>query len=208
MIREIKEKYYLNSPGVFFALLSVPREKFVPKSYQYLAYSDGPISIGYGQTISQPYTVAFMTHLLIAKNQKLKDKKVLEIGTGSGYQAAVLSFLFKEVYTIERIRRLADRAGKTLKKLGYKNVFVKEGDGGKGWPAKAPFDAIMITASIKKIPKTLFNQLKENGVLIAPIGGGFDSIMTRFTKKKGRIKKEEFGIFSFVPFIKSFKKTV
>lgn len=197
MIREIEEKYGLNSPGVFTAMKSVPREEFVPSEYKHLTYNDSPIPIGFGQTISQPYTVAFMTDLL-----KLKGKeKVLEVGTGSGYQAAVLSLLAEKVYTVERIKGLGDRAKKTLKKLGYKNVFVKVGKGEKGWKEKSPFDAIIITAGVRKVPKQLFGQLENNGVLVAPVGRGMDKSMMKYTKVGERISKKEFGIFHFVPLI-------
>ena len=181
-------------------MLQIPREKFAPKKYRYMAYHDAPLSIGYGQTMSQPYTVAYMADLL----ELTGNEKVLEIGTGSGYQAAVLSNLAKEVYTVEIIRQLADRASKTLKKLGYKNVYVRSGSGEFGWEEKAPFDAIIVTAGLgEKVPEELFDQLKIEGILVAPLGKGQDKIMTRFTKKKNeKIEKEEFGIFHFVPFVK------
>lgn len=199
MVWEIKKVYGLDAPLVFSAMLSVPREEFVFKRFENIAYDDRPVPIGYAQTMSQPYTVAFMTNLLNLD----KGKRVLEVGTGSGYQAAVLSHLAKEVYSLEIIADLAEKAKKTLKKLGYKNVHVEAGSGEWGWEEKSPFDAVLITAGIKKsIPKALFNQLKEEGVLVAPIGRGQDKIMTRFTKKaKGGIKKEKFGIFHFVPFV-------
>ncbi len=201
MILEIKEKYNLDAPKVFSALLSVPREKFVPTQYRHLAYKDMPISIGFGQTISQPYTVAFMTNLLNLKGRE----KVLEIGTGSGYQAAVLSKLAGKVYTIEIIPALAERARKTLEKLKYKNIEIKEGSGEFGWKEKAPFDAILVTAGIEKVPPALFEQLKEGGVLVAPVGRGWDKKMTKYTKimKRGKeeIEEKEYGIFHFVPFV-------
>jgi len=202
MVWEIRKVYGLDAPLVFSAMLKVPREDFVFKRFRDIAYDDRPVPIGYAQTMSQPYTVAFMTNLLDLK----QDERVLEVGTGSGYQAAVLSCLAKEVYSLEIIESLAKKASKRLKRLGYKNVYVKQGSGEWGWPEKAPFDAIIITAAIEsKVPEVLFEQLKEEGVLVAPIGRGQDKIMTRFTKLKKRekevIKKEEFGIFHFVPFI-------
>ena len=202
MVEEIKERYNLDAPEVVSAMLQVPREKFIANKYKDIAYSDRPVSIGYGQTMSQPYTVAFMTHLLIAKSQKLKAK-VLEVGTGSGYQAAILSHLFKKVYTIEIIPQLADRAKKRLKKLGYKNVEVRAGSGEWGWSEKAPFDAILITAGLDKdVPQELFDQLRKGGVLVAPIGKGADKLMTTITKGKGgKFKTEKHGIFHFVPFV-------
>lgn len=134
MVLDIKEKYNLDAPKVISAMLSVPREEFVPRQYRQLAYEDMPVSIGFGQTISQPYTVAFMTNLLDLKG----DEKVLEIGTGSGYQAAILSKLAKEVYTIEIIPQLAKKAKETLKRLRCENVEVKKGSGEFGWEEKGP----------------------------------------------------------------------
>jgi len=139
-----------------------------------LAYDDRALPIACGQTISQPYTVALMTHLLVS-GKKGKKGRVLEIGTGSGYQAAVLSFLFTEVYTIEIIGRLAKEAKKRLKKLGYKNIFVRKGNGEFGWEEAAPFDGILITAGLgPKIPLALKEQLKVRGRLVAPVGEGED----------------------------------
>jgi protein-L-isoaspartate(D-aspartate) O-methyltransferase len=197
MIEVIRDRYSLDALGVFSAMLQVPREKFVPSSFRHLAYEDEAISIGHGQTISQPYTVAFMTNLLSLKGKE----RVLEIGTGSGYQAAILSLLAKEVFSIEIIDALAKKAKEKLKRLGYKNVEVRVGSGEYGLKDKAPFDAILITAGVEYIPEELFRQLKDGGVLVAPVGGGADKVMVRYTKKGKKIKKEEFGIFHFVPFI-------
>lgn len=209
MVNEIKTVYSLDSPRVFSAMLEISREEFIPQKSRHLAYDDTPIDIGFGQTISQPYTVAFMTHLLIAKSLNLKAKRVLEVGTGSGYQAAILSKLFKKVYTVEIIPDLADKARKILERLGFKNVEVKTGSGEWGWPEKAPFDAILVTAGVEKIPQKLLDELKVGGVLVAPVGKGMDKEMTRYSKQSkpacaGRFKfrKEEFGIFHFVPFVK------
>jgi protein-L-isoaspartate(D-aspartate) O-methyltransferase len=199
MIREIKEGYGLDAPEVFSAMLKVPREEFVPLKFRDIAYDDGPVFIGFGQTISQPYTVAFMTNLLDLKGRE----NVLEIGTGSGYQAAILSHLAKQVYTIERIRQLADRAKERLKRLNFKNIEVKNGSGEFGWKEKAPFDAILVTAGMEAVPQALFEQLKEGGNLVAPIGVGEEKEMTKFVKTSKGIEKEEFGIFHFVPFVES-----
>jgi protein-L-isoaspartate(D-aspartate) O-methyltransferase len=211
MVETIKKVYGFSSPKVLSAMLKVPREKFAPKIHQLSAYADGPIPIGFGQTISQPYTVAFMTDLLIDLTSRKEKKdyksfKVLEIGTGSGYQAAVLSHLVYEVYTIEIIKELAEKAKVKLNKLGYKNVFVREGSGEWGWPEKSPFDAIIITAGINEnVPEALIKQLKIGGDLVVPVGEGYDKVMTKFTKFKNnktkRLKKETFGIFHFVPFV-------
>jgi protein-L-isoaspartate(D-aspartate) O-methyltransferase len=200
MIQEMKEGYGLDAPEIFSVMLRIPREKFVPSEYQKMAYEDEPIPIGFGQTISQPYTVAFMTNLLNLTGKE----SVLEIGTGSGYQAAILSLLAKRVHTIEIIPELAKEAKQRLKKMGYKNVEVREGSGEFGWKEKGPFEAIIVTAGVEEVPKALFDQLKDNGVLVAPFGGGIDKQMTKFTKLKGgKIKKEEYGIFHFVPFVES-----
>ena len=199
MIREIVEKYNFDSPGILFALRKVPREEFVPQKYKHLAYEDMAISIGKGQTISQPYTVAFMTDLLDLKGKE----KVLEIGTGSGYQAATLSLLAKEVFTIERIESLAKRAKYTFEKLGIKNIHTKVGHGEKGWKEEFLFDAIIITANTRKVPKALFDQLKIGGRLVAPMGKGTEGIMTKYIKNKDKVVKQEHGSFSFVPLVTS-----
>ena len=199
MVEEIKTVYGLKDARVLSVMLKIPREKFVSPNLQYLAYNDGPVAIGYGQTISQPYTVAFMTHLLHLSG----NERVLEIGTGSGYQAAVLSHLAKEVYTIERIPGLAKEARKRLKKLGFKNVFVKAGQGEMGWQKKSPFDAVIVTAGVEDVPKALFNQLKDRGILVVPVGSGMDKKMVKFVKKGKKITKKQYGIFHFVPFIET-----
>ncbi len=199
MVDVIKERYGLGAPKVFSAMLQVPREKFVAKKYRGMAYNDSAVPIEHGQTMSQPYTVAFMTKLLSLDGHE----RVLEIGTGSGYQAAVLSHLAKEVYTIEIIPKLASKAKKRLRKLGYKNVFVKKGSGEWGWREKALFDAIIITAGISHdLPSDLVDQLKGGGVLVAPMGRGHNKTMTKFIKgERGKLKKEKHGIFTFVPFV-------
>jgi protein-L-isoaspartate(D-aspartate) O-methyltransferase len=218
MVYELKKKYGIKSPDILSIMLQIPRHKFVDKKYKDIAYNDGPVSIGYGQTMSQPYTVAFMTDLLDLDG----DEKILEIGTGSGYQAAILSKLAKEVYTMEIVKELADKAKKILKKLGYKNVHVKASTGEHGWKSNAPFDAIMVTAGVKgKVPQELFDQLKIGGVLVAPVGGTFGQRMMRYRKLKDgktkrrknkktkeqrnskdyRIEEEIFGSFRFVPFV-------
>lgn len=199
MVEEIRERYGLDSDRVLSAMLQVERDKFVSKRYRDIAYRDGPVPIAQGQTMSQPYTVAFMTDLLDLQG----NEKVLEIGTGSGYQAAVLSHLAKEVYTVEIIQELAERAKRRLKKLGFENVHVKVGSGEWGWEGAAPFDAILVTAGIEKeVPEALLDQLKVGGVLVAPIGAGYDKVMTKFTKgESGKLKKEKHGIFHFVPFV-------
>lgn len=198
MVADIKA-YGLNATNVFSAMIQVPREKFIPIPSRRLAYEDEAVNIGFGQTISQPYTVAFMTDLMDLGG----EEKVLEIGTGSGYQAAILSLLANKVYTIEKIPELSRRASTLLQKLGFKNVETRIGSGEFGWKEKAPFDAIMVTAGVEEVPEELFRQLKDGGILVAPVGRGRDKKMTKYVKKGGKIKKEEHGIFNFVPFIES-----
>jgi protein-L-isoaspartate(D-aspartate) O-methyltransferase len=185
--------------GVLKAMRKVPRHEFVPDVLRGSSYGDYPLPIGEGQTISQPYIVAFMTEAL----GLLPEHKVLEIGTGSGYQAAILAQLVKEVYTIEIIEVLGNRAKKTLDRLAYKNVFVKIGDGYKGWPEKAPFDAVIVTAAPEKIPPALVHQLKEGGRMIIPVGRvGSVQKLVRGTKKHGTLVKDVLLAVRFVPMVK------
>jgi len=199
MVFDIKQRYGLSSPDVLSAMLQVPREEFIDDKYKDIAYDDTAISIDFGQTISQPYTVAFMTDLLDLTG----DEKVLEIGTGSGYQAAVLSKLASKVYTVEIVPELAKKAKERLTRLGYHNVFVKSASGEYGWREEAPYDAVIITAALEKeIPKALVEQTKAGGVIVAPIGPRSSQTMTRFTKMEdGTLKKEEFQKYVFVPFV-------
>jgi protein-L-isoaspartate(D-aspartate) O-methyltransferase len=183
---------------VLDVMLKVERHKFVPKEYQHLAYIDEPLPIGFGQTISQPYIVAKMTELL----ELNKNDKVLEIGTGSGYQAAILAELCKEVYTIEIIPELAQRAEKLLKELGYKNIFVKVGDGYYGWPEHAPFDKIIVTCAPKEIPQKLVEQLKDGGKMVVPVGDVFQELVV-VEKHNGVVTKKNVFPVRFVPMIKS-----
>lgn len=157
---------------VLDAMLKVPRHLFVPEPQRALAYGDFPLPIGHGQTISQPYIVAFMTQSLSME----PGDRVLEIGTGSGYQAAVLGTLAKEVYTIEIVAPLAERARETLKNLGYRNVEVRAGNGYLGWPERAPFDRIMVTAAPDEVPAALVRQLKIGGVMAIPVGTVFQEL--------------------------------
>ena len=206
--------YGMTNSLVLGAMIKVPRHRFVDKKYWGSAYDDAPVPIGFGQTMSQPYTVAFMTELVIGEPhfarstslRALRGKKVLEIGTGSGYQAAVLAQLFGEVYTVEIIPELARKAQIALKKLQIANVYVKTASGQYGWKDRAPFDAIIVTAgaSNEKQLANLFSQLKIGGVLVAPVGPRHLQKMTRYTKlNSGKIKSKEFGNFVFVPFVKS-----
>lgn len=196
MIREQLIPRQINDPATLKAIRLVPRHEFVPPDMQVYAYSDSPLPIGLKQTISQPYIVAYMTQIL-----NLKDNyKVLEIGTGSGYQAAVLGQMVDSVFTIEIIEELALRAKNKLAELGYKNIQVKAGDGYLGWPEKGPFDAIIVTAGAEEIPSALQHQLKEGGRMIIPVGphNGVRQLVL-ITKKHGKFKTKEVMAVRFVP---------
>ena len=180
--------------GVLQAMLTVKRHLFVPIAYRPFAYEDHPLPIGYDQTISQPYIVALMTELI----EPDTTDKILEIGTGSGYQAAVLSLLSDSVFTIEIIPELARSAEKRLKDLGYLNVQVKTGDGFLGWPEHSPFDKIILTCSPPKIPKPLIEQLKEGGIMVLPLGTE-EQYLLKIVKKKGWLKSDTIAPVRFVP---------
>jgi protein-L-isoaspartate(D-aspartate) O-methyltransferase len=181
--------------GVLQAMTSVPRHEFVPAAQRRWAYDDGPLPIGYGQTISQPYIVAFMTEHLSPQ----ATHRVLEIGTGSGYQAAVLAQLVREVYSIEIIEPLATRAAADLHRLGYSNVFVRSGDGYQGWPDKAPFDSVIVTCAPEHIPQPLVDQLKEGGRMIIPVGPAQDQTLYVLEKQDGKVRQRAVLPVRFVP---------
>jgi protein-L-isoaspartate(D-aspartate) O-methyltransferase len=182
------------------AMLKVPRHRFVPSSLMNRAYEDNPLPIGYNQTISQPFIVAFMTELA----KPAKWKKVLEIGTGSGYQAAILAEIVDTVYTIEIIPELAKEAAARLKTLGYTNIVTKTGDGYIGWKEHAPFDVIMVTAADDHIPKPLLDQLAENGRLIMPVGPPSSAQqLVLAVKKNGSIEKNKMAMVRFVPLLRN-----
>jgi protein-L-isoaspartate(D-aspartate) O-methyltransferase len=189
VLRDIKSKAVLD------AMRKVERHLFVPKNFMKAAYTDQPLPIGEGQTISQPYIVAFMTEALSIK----QTDKILEVGTGSGYQAAILAELCKEVYTIEVIRKLGERADSLLTQLKYKNIFVRVGDGYQGWPEAAPFDAIIVTCSPTHVPQPLVDQLKEGGKMIIPVGEMLAQELVLLTKKKGEMVKIKSIPVLFVP---------
>lgn len=181
---------------VLAAMRKVPRHHFVPPEMRRLAYADGPLPIGHQQTISQPFIVAFMTAALDLKG----PEKVLEIGTGSGYQAAIFGELVKEVYTIEIVKPLGERAAKALAEAGYANVKTRIGDGFRGWPEAAPFDAIMVTCAPDDIPQPLVDQLAEGGRMIIPVGGrGDPQELVLLVKKAGKIERKNVLPVQFVP---------
>lgn len=173
----------ITSPDVLEVMTEIPREQFIPEAYKSQAYSDCPLPIGLGQTISQPYIVALMTQELRVN----RDCDVLEIGTGSGYQTAVLCKLVKKVYTVERFAELSERAVATLRELNIKNVEFYVGDGSCGWPEEKEFDRIMITASVPEIPEPLIRQLKEGGLIVAPVGPAGVQDLEVCEKKKDKM---------------------
>ncbi|HXE75627.1 MAG TPA: protein-L-isoaspartate(D-aspartate) O-methyltransferase [Candidatus Xenobia bacterium] len=188
----------VRDPRVLKAMRTIPRHEFVPADYRNQAYEDHPLRIGHGQTISQPYIVAIMTELAAVK----PEHRVLEVGTGSGYQAAVLSPLVKEVFTIEIIPELGESARARLARLGYKNVEVRIGDGYNGWPEKAPFDAIVVTAGATHVPPALVEQLKPGGRMVIPLGeSSFDQNLVVIHKSTdGRsVRQETIMPVMFVP---------
>ena len=185
----------ITNAGVLAVMGKVPRHEFVPENVRSRAYDDGPLPIGYDQTISQPYVVAFMTERLEPK----PTDRVLEIGTGSGYQAAVLAELVQEVYTIEIVEPLARRAEADLKRLSYTNVTVRAGDGYKGWPDAAPFDAIIVTCAPEKVPQPLVEQLKDGGRMIIPVGPIGEQELVLLRKRGGKLETHAVLTVRFVP---------
>lgn len=182
---------------VLDAILKVERHIFVPRELKELAYTDQPLPIGKGQTISQPYIVALMSELAEIKS----NDRVLEIGTGSGYQAAILAELSKEVYTIEIIPELAEKAEGLLRGLGYKNIKVKQGDGYLGWPEYAPFDAIIVTAAPPEVPEELVNQLSEGGRMVIPVGEMGNQMLRLLIKQSGKVVEKDVIPVRFVPMV-------
>lgn len=186
----------IDDPSALRAMATVPRHRFVPERLQSQAYLDFPLPIGFGQTISQPYIVAYMTQAIHPE----PHHRVLEIGTGSGYQAAVLAELVEQVFTIEIVPELAESAGRRLRGLGYDKVVTREGDGYHGWPDAAPFDAIVVTAAAEFIPPPLLQQLKDGGRMIIPVGSPFHvQHLTLVEKKEGRITTRLLLPVRFVP---------
>jgi protein-L-isoaspartate(D-aspartate) O-methyltransferase len=187
----------ITDSDVLDAMRKVERHLFVPPQQASQAYGDHPLPIGHGQTISQPYIVAFMTEALDVK----RDTKVLEIGTGSGYQAAILGELCDSVFTIEIVKPLGDKSKSILNSLGYRNVYVKTGDGYKGWPEYAPFDAIIVTCSPSHVPQPLIEQLAEGGKMIIPVGKTYSQELVLLVKSKGKLKQQAVLPVRFVPMV-------
>ncbi|GIW80107.1 MAG: hypothetical protein KatS3mg105_1914 [Gemmatales bacterium] len=198
MVEEQLRRRGIHDPRVIQAMLEIPRHEFVDASHRDLAYCDMPLSIGFGQTISQPFTVAFMCQ----EAQIKPEDKVLEVGTGSGYGACVLGKLAREVHTVERIPELAKQAERRIRKLGFSNVHVHLANGSLGYAAEAPYDAIIVTASAAKLPEPYADQLASGGRIIIPIGSHYDQSLYRFTRRNGKeLFVEDLGGFLFVPLI-------
>lgn len=197
--RAMVEKHLLDrgiaDVGVLAAMGRVPREQFVPTDYQQIAYRDSALPVGHGQTISQPYIVALMTEAA----GPTAISRALEIGTGTGYQTAVLAALCKEVFSIEIVKPLADAAGDRLAALGYKNVTIRCGDGYRGWPEHAPFDVIVVTAAPDRVPQTLVDQLAPGGRLVIPVGHYFQDLTVLEKLQDGTIRRKTIAMVAFVP---------
>lgn len=185
----------VSDPATLAAMRKVPRWEFVPARIKDRAFEDNPLAIGEGQTISQPYIVAYMTEALNLE----ADDKVLEVGTGSGYQAAVLGVIAADVYTIEIVPPLAEDARATLERLGYDNVHVLVGDGYRGWPEEAPFDAIIVTCAPDHVPQPLLDQLGDGGRLVLPLGGRYPQMLKRYTRRGDTFEEENLEPVLFVP---------
>lgn len=185
----------ITNQRVLQAMREVPRHEFVPPDMRSHAYDDSPLPIGHGQTISQPYIVGFMTECLNPQS----DDRVLEIGTGSGYQAAVLARLVREVYSIEIVPELAERAKADLERLGYNNIHVRAGDGYRGWPEAAPFDSVIVTCAPEDVPDPLVEQLREGGRMIIPVGGRVQQELVLLQKESGKLRRQAVLPVRFVP---------
>jgi len=196
MVQAQLEARGIKDRKVLDAMIKIPRHELVPENMKAYAYQDEPLPIGKGQTISQPYIVAYMTEVLALNG----NERVLEIGTGSGYQAAILAEIVKEVFTIEIVSSLSAKAQKVLERLGYKNIYFKVGDGTWGWEENAPYDAILVTAAPAEVPKTLQDQLKFPGRMIIPVGSTFQELVLIMREKK-RFKKKKLLPVRFVPLI-------
>ncbi|MCD6553707.1 MAG: protein-L-isoaspartate O-methyltransferase [Chloroflexi bacterium] len=197
MVRSQIEARGIRDPRVLAAMRQVPRHLFVPVHMRGSAYRDTPLPIGEGQTISQPYIVALMTEML----ELTGEERVLEIGTGSGYQAAILGLLAREVYTVERLPHLARNAEEVLRQLGYTNVHIRVGDGTLGWPEHAPYEAIIVTAASPEVPSPLLDQLADGGRLVVPIGPRWTQTLVRVRREGDKFRKEYLTSVAFVPLV-------
>jgi protein-L-isoaspartate(D-aspartate) O-methyltransferase len=195
MVDEQLKRRDIHDPRVIEAMLRIPRQVFIPQEHRYQAYADGPLPIGDGQTISQPYIVALMTQLLKLEGHE----KVLEVGTGSGYQAAILGYLAGEVHSIERYPLLAKHARRLLHELEILNVHVHVGDGSSGLPEFAPYQAIMVTAAAPRVPLPLFDQLDQGGRLVIPVGGQWGQDLERWQRRGEDFNREVLAPVAFVP---------
>jgi protein-L-isoaspartate(D-aspartate) O-methyltransferase len=200
LVSDSIQRYGLRNPDVIRAFRETPRHEFMPEDVRRFAYEDRAVPIGHEQTISQPSLVAAMTEMLDVQ----KNHRVLEIGTGSGYQAAILSRLAKEVYTIEIVPALAKSAAETFRRLGYRNIFAREGNGYLGWPEKAPFDRIILTAAPPELPQTLVDQLRPGGKLVAPVGSTpWEQELILVEKSKdGKVTRRSMLKVGFVPMVR------
>jgi protein-L-isoaspartate(D-aspartate) O-methyltransferase len=198
MVTEQIERRGVRDARVLAAMRKVPRHSFISEELRDLAYDDEPLSIGYAQTISQPYIVAYMTEILKLR----KDDRVLEIGTGSGYQTAILAELASEVFTVELVKPLAGIAEKRLQELGYANIRFRIGNGWNGWSEEAPFDKVIVTAAPEEIPQPLIDQLKERGRLVIPVGLGTQELIEG-EKRHGILEKDRKIAVRFVPLVNS-----
>jgi protein-L-isoaspartate(D-aspartate) O-methyltransferase len=199
MVAEQLEARGINDQRVLGAMNAVARHRFVPSRFSDESYQDRPLPIGHGQTISQPYMVAYMTEVL----GLTKSDRVLEVGTGSGYQAAVLSRLAGEVYTVEIVESLGIEARERLEDLGYDNIFVRLGDGYEGWPEAAPFDAIIVTCAPSHVPEPLKDQLREGGRMVIPVGRRYAQELVYLIKRDGELVQEKVFPVLFVPMVDS-----
>lgn len=198
MVKNQIERRGVTDPKVLEAVRKVPRHQFVPEDMKSSAYLDEPLPIGQGQTISQPYIVAYMTESLNLKG----GEKVLEIGTGSGYQAAVLAEIAAEVYTVDLLKELTEKARAILDNLGYRNIFFRTGDGSKGWKEYAPYDAVIVTAAPASVPEELKRQMKDSGRMVIPVGTTMQELIL-ISKEGTSYKKKDLLPVRFVPLISS-----
>ena len=197
MVEEQLRRRGIRDEGVLSAMSKVPRHLFVPSESQSESYEDRPLPIGDGQTISQPYMVAIMTQSLELEG----GEKILEIGTGSGYQTAILAELARVVFTMERLFSLIQNSEKRLRNLGYENIYCRLGDGSQGWPEEAPFDGIIVTAGAPEVPEALKSQLSEGGRMVIPVGSRYSQTLMMITKTKDRFEEEEITGCVFVPLV-------